>query len=125
MALPVEPDSSLPQERKEILSRLIPEKHKVVERPTEPDLSAEVREHVETMPGEEVSLPQPVTDDTGAVIVDTPAPQQVTVTLPLTDDQIGAGLTAKVTASVRWLAEWCLRLLKIMRGSFIYHQKKA
>ena len=122
MALPTEPTTSSPRERKEILARVFPEKHKIVERPSIPEVS-EI-EQVETVPGEEISLLQPVRDDTGAVIVDTPAPQQVTVTLPLTDDQISAGLTAKLSSSLRWLTEWCLRLLKIMGGGFIYRLKK-
>jgi hypothetical protein len=34
------------------------------------------------------------------------------VTLPLTDDQIVAGLHQNPTSSWRWLAEWCVRRLK-------------
>lgn len=49
-----------------------------------------------------------------------------TVTLPLTDDQIAAGLHQSLTSSWRWLAEWCRRrllqlhvVLKSVRGSLI------
>lgn len=70
--------------------------------------------------GEEVQLPQPVTDDTGQVIVDTAVPQKVVVTLPLDNKGIRAGLKHKITDSVRWLAEWCSRLIKITVGRFTY-----
>lgn len=49
----------------------------------------------------------------------TPVGQVVTaapaVTLPLTNDQIAAGLHQSVTNSWRWLAEWCMRILKKKR----------
>lgn len=119
MALPREPQVSSAKEQKEILSRLFPEKYPIVERPVTPEVPPEV-EQVEAVAGAEISLPQPVTDDTGAVIVDTPAPQQVTVTLPLTEEEMNQALHLKIVYSLRWLAEWCKRLLKIMRGKFIY-----
>lgn len=37
-----------------------------------------------------------------------------TVALPLTDDQIARGLTASITSSYHWLAQWCIRRLKQM-----------
>lgn len=36
----------------------------------------------------------------------------VTIPLPLTDDQITAGIKKSPTLSIRWLAEWCVRKLK-------------
>lgn len=123
MTLPNEPQVPSPKEQKEVISRLFPEKHPVVERPVTPEVPPEV-EKVEAVAGAEISLPQPVTDDTGAVIVDTPTPQQVTVTLPLTEEEIEKGLGYKITFSIRWLAEWCKRLLKIMGGKFSYRFKK-
>jgi len=44
------------------------------------------------------------------------APQQPKVTLPLTDDQIKKGLHHKIWEGIRWLAEWCLRQLKILNS---------
>jgi len=123
MALPKEPEVPSLKEQKEILSRLFQEKHPIVERPVTPEVPPEV-EKAEAVAGAEISLPQPVTDDTGAVIVDTPAPQQVTVTLPLSEEEIEKGLAYKINFSIRWLAEWCRRLLKIMGGKFIYRFKK-
>src|SRR3989344_6247653 len=35
------------------------------------------------------------------------------VKLPLADDQIVTGLHAQIMSSIRWLAEWCVRKLKM------------
>lgn len=101
-----------------------PEKEKtpIVERPTIPEIPPEL-EKVEAVPGAEISLSQPVTDDKGQVIIDTSAPQQVTVTLPLTEEEIRKGLGLKVVDSLFWLAEWSKKLLKIIGGKFVYKLK--
>lgn len=41
------------------------------------------------------------------------APAQTGPSLPLTDDQIGQGLQADLTTSFRWLAEWCLKQIRL------------
>jgi hypothetical protein len=40
------------------------------------------------------------------------------VTLPITDDQVAAGLNASVTSALAWLATWCVRNLKKMNIVF-------
>lgn len=123
MVLPKEPRISSAKRQKEIFSRVFPEKYKVVERPTVLEVPPEI-EKAEAVAGAEISLPQPVRDDSGQVIVDTPTPQQVTVTLPLSEEEIMKGLGYKITNSIRWLAEWCGRLLKIFKGGFRYRSKR-
>jgi hypothetical protein len=39
-----------------------------------------------------------------------------TVVLPLNDTQIAQALHESVTSSIRWLAEWCVRQIKIIHG---------
>ncbi|MBI3577343.1 hypothetical protein HY086_04875 [Candidatus Gottesmanbacteria bacterium] len=59
-----------------------------------------------------VAIPQKVSQ-MGVTAVGQASPlPTVTVTLPLTDDQIAQGLHASITSSWRWLAEWCVRKLK-------------
>lgn len=120
VALPDELQTPAAKEKKGILSRLSPEKHPVVERPTQIEAIPEEIEKAEAVAGAEISLPQPVTDDTGAVVLDDAAPKQVTVTLPLTDKEIEQALHLKVVESFRWLAEWTKRLLKKAGGKFLY-----
>lgn len=121
MALPNGPQTPSLKEQKEILSGAFSERDKypVVERPTMPEIPPEI-EQVEARAGAEITLPQPVTDGQGQVIVSPAAPQQVIVTLPLTEEEMKRALHLKVVDSLRWLAEWMKRLLKIAGGKFLY-----
>lgn len=42
------------------------------------------------------------------------------IVLPLTKPVLASGLKATVTSSLRWLATWCLRLIKKFRGRIVY-----
>lgn len=95
------------------------EKLPVVERPVTPEIPPEI-EHVEAIAGAEITLPQPVTDAGGGVILDNVAPQKVTITLPLTEEEMQRALHLKIIYSLRWLAEWAKRLIKIVGGKFLY-----
>lgn len=94
------------------------------ERPTIPEVPPEI-EHVETIAGAEITLPRPITDIGGQPILDNAAPQQVTITLPLTEEEMRQALHLKIIYSLRWLAEWAKRLLKIAGGKFAYKLKLA
>lgn len=121
MNLPNEPQVPASKEQKEILSRLFPEeeKYQVVERPTTPEIPPEI-EKVEVVAGAEITLPKPITDDSGAVVLDAAAPQQVTITLPITDEEIQNAFSLKIIYSIRWLAEWAKRVLRLASKKFIY-----
>ncbi len=111
----------MPLPTKEII-RAEREKAPVVEKPTTPEVPPEI-EHVEAVTGAEIYLPQPITDDSGQVILDNAAPQQVTIALPLTEEEMVKALRLKIIYSLRWLAEWTKRLIKIVGGRFIYRTK--
>lgn len=98
------------------------EKIPVVERPITPEVPLEVK-GAEAVAGAEISLPQPITDDTGQVVMDNVAPQQATIILPLTEEEMRRALHLKIIYSLRWLAEWTKRLLKIAGGKFAYRLK--
>lgn len=101
------------------------EKPVVPEKETPKESGPEVKDYLTKLEtGEEIQLPQPVTDDSGQPILSSAAPQQVTVTLPLTDDEMKLALHQKIISSIRWLAEWCLRLVKITRGKITYRLEK-
>lgn len=95
------------------------EKLPVVEKPLTPEVPPEI-EHVEVVAGAEITLPQPITDTGGGVILDNAAPQQVTVILPLSEEEMQHALHLKIIYSLRWLAEWAKRLIKIVGGKFLY-----
>ncbi len=96
------------------------EKIPVVERPTKIEFKPEIKRVEPITEGEEMSLSQPVMDDTGAVILDNVSPQQVVIKLPLTEEEMNQALHLKIIYSFRWLAEWTKRVLKILGGKFIY-----
>ncbi len=121
MALP-EPQTASGEEKERLISER--EKIPIVERKAE--IKPEVRDYltkVET--AAEIDLPQPITDDQGQVVADDVSPRKVTIELPLTEAGMVNGLHHKITASFRWLAEWCQRLVKITHGKFVYRGAKT
>ena len=63
--------------------------------------------------GEEIKLPQPVTFDDEVIVSDSGNHvADDALVLPLTEKEVEEGLHKKVYNSARWLAEWCIRVLK-------------
>lgn len=76
-------------------------------------LSSEVKKAGVRMHADTIEMPQ-VAHTMGVKVVD-PVPAAattLTVSLPLTDDQIAQGLHQSMVSSWRWLAEWCERQLR-------------
>lgn len=55
----------------------------------------------------------PVTDDQGQIILTSPSQKPVKIILPLSQEEIVNGLKKGVQEAVRWLAEWCYRLIRM------------
>lgn len=53
-----------------------------------------------------------VTDDSGLPILTPAGDDQVTITLPLTEEQVKEGLHHKIIDAFRWLCEWCVVIIK-------------
>lgn len=53
-----------------------------------------------------------VTDDTGVPVLTPANDDQITITLPLSEEQVEKGLHHKIMDSVKWLAEWCVLIIK-------------
>lgn len=86
---------------------------------TPEEVPSEVQGWVERVKrGEEIHLAQPVMHK-GETLVDSNNPRNVKVMLPLTQEGVKRGLHHKVYDSFRWLAEFCVRLIKIP-GKAIY-----
>jgi hypothetical protein len=75
--------------------------------------------------GHEVTLSEPVMHE-GEVLVAEPNAQgmQDKLVLPLTQNQVQQGLHVKVVSSARWLAEWCVRIIKIFGDQVQYKQSQ-
>lgn len=63
-----------------------------------------------------------VDDYTQQVLLGSASPQNPVVTLPLTQEQVVKGLHHKVMDGMRWLAEWCLRQIKVLHGKVRFKQ---
>ncbi len=89
------------------------------------DLEPEVEGWLEKVEKEDSQLQQPVTDDkTGQVILDDSQQQGgFKVVLPMSQDEVDKGLHHKVLDSVRWLAEWCIRMIKMFGNKVTYRRK--
>ncbi len=86
----------------------------VTEIPVQPEVTPEVEGYVERVEKEH-ALPAGLADDyvkqVGMVAT---APQQPRVKLPLTSTQIQQGLHHKVWEAITWLAQWCVRQMKML-----------
>ena len=79
----------------------------------EPQPDKEVENWMEKLEkGEDINLPQPVTDDFGQTLVQPVVTQKPKIVLPMTEEEINIGLAKKIVNSIRWMAEWCLRIFK-------------
>lgn len=70
---------------------------------------------------EDVNLQAPIQSQ-GQVVV-SPAGQVVDeeqIVLPLTEEGVQKGVQMKVVDSARWLAEWCVRVMKKFHSSVVY-----
>lgn len=82
-------------------------------------LSSEVSQAGVKIHPTSVTLPQPVTQMGVTAVGQSTPPPAISVTIPLTDDQIAWGLHASITSSLRWLSEWCVRKLKQLHGTLV------
>jgi len=91
------------------------------------DLDPEIEGWLEKLEREDSQLQQPVTDQaTGQTGVSDSTTQQQSgfkVVLPMTKDEVERGLKQKVVNSVRWLAEWCIRMIKMFGNKVAYRRK--
>jgi len=126
MALPTtsSPVGSMSKE-KETLNTLFPEeweKYPIVEE-KEKEIEKEVQPYIEKIE-KEIYLAKPVTDDYGQTLVTAPSAQPVQIILPVTQATLLYGLKQKVSESVRWLAEWCLRIIKIFGARAVFPKEE-
>lgn len=110
---------------KEILNSLFndTEKYPVTER-KEPEIDKENASYIQKVE-QEIYLSKPITDDAGQPMVSSQVLPTPTIILPTTKQKYLDGLKQKVVDSVRWLAEWCGRLLKIFGAKATFKDTEA
>ena len=107
------------KEQKEAFGAPFAEGVKIVEK-KEFEPSEELAGWMEKVEGEEITLPQPIRDEYGQILVRAATITKPKIILPLTKKKVKKGLHHKVAESLRWLAEWCLRLLKMFPERVVY-----
>lgn len=91
------------------------------------DLEPEVESWLEKLEKEDSNLPKPVVDDKGQTVLDdtiSKKKDKFKVVLPLTKEEVERGLHHKVVDSIRWLAEWCIKTIKMFHGKVAYKRGK-
>ncbi|HNP89033.1 MAG: hypothetical protein BWY24_00208 [Microgenomates group bacterium ADurb.Bin219] len=126
MALPVtsSPAGSMSKE-KEVLNSLFNEEEErfpVVEE-KEKEIEKEVQPYIEKIE-KEIYLAKPITDDYGQTLVTAPSAQPTQIVLPISEATFLFGLKQKVSESVRWLAEWCRRLIKMFDKQTVFRKEE-
>lgn len=109
---------------KETISESLPigeERYPVIEE-KEMEISPEMEPFVKKIE-KEIYLAKPVTDKYGQPLVTAPSAQPANIILPISQTQFLYGLKQSVNDSIRWLAEWCLRLIKIFGKSISFRKE--
>ena len=111
---------------KEILNKLFDEqaKYPVIDTEPNPNIEKEVDGYIEKVE-KESELAKPITDNFGQVLISAPSPQQPKIVLPVTQSQYLSGMTQKIAESIRWLAVWCQRLIKIFGPRAVFREVGA
>jgi len=111
-------------EKKEISPSRFEEKSLVSEHLIVPEVPKQV-EAKESV-GADLQLTKPVfNNQTGQAMLSAADPQQVQVTLPLTNKQLHQALKQRVNFAARWLGEQVMRLIKIKSRKFVYQLPKS
>ncbi len=91
------------------------------------DLEPEVEGWLEKLEKEDTSLSKPMVDPTDKKkkVLENAEDEKgkFQVILPLTKEEVDKGLHHKVVDSVRWLAEWCVKMIKMFSGKVAYRRK--
>lgn len=115
------PDTS----EKDILNTLFTEeKGEVTLMEAEPKLKPEVESLIHKVE-KEIYLAKPITDDAGQMVMQSPTTVLPIITLPLTQSTYIVGLTQQITESVRWLAEWCRRIIKMLGEKVVFREEET
>lgn len=89
------------------------------------EVPAEVQEYVEKVDKENTELQKNVVHEGQPVVQPAMSVQEPSIMLPLTQPGLAVAIKQKVTMSARWLAEWCVRIIKKFHGRVFYAPEKS
>lgn len=91
--------------------------------PETPEISPELKEHIQAVQKGEIELPGPIeagTHEGQPVTIQSSAPQQPNIILPITKSDLQSGKKQPISTAFRWLTEWVAWLIKKYPGRAIY-----
>ena len=98
-----------------------PERVPIREVQTDFEPSGEVAEFVKPTPNPQtITLPKPVEDEYGDLLVQATQIPKPNITLPVSEEEMEKAFHYKVVDSVRWLAEWCHRNILLYPGRVFF-----
>jgi len=71
---------------------------------------------------EEVTLPEPIKDEYGKILLKAAKPVKPKIILPLDDQTMKKGIKKKATDAVYCLVVWCIRQIKKFPGRVFYRE---
>ncbi len=121
-----EPAQPVGSVRKESLQgSSMQEKIQFQEISTELGKDAELEKWVEEVPdAKTVTLPKPIQDDYGQILVQASQIPKPNIVLPISEPEMEKALHHKVADSFRWLYEWARRLILLQPGRVFYNSDK-
>lgn len=96
----------------------VPEEQITVEAPKNPEQNLETLSWMEKIEKRFARVPNQTADvNDDAVVIQQPQTNQPPVTLPVTQQQMLKGKTAKLDLGIAWLVTWAIRQIKILTRS--------
>jgi len=89
-----------------------------------PEIDSDVAAFVKPIGGQ-VTMPGSVGDDFGQTVMQQAASDDPAIVLPLTEEEVRDGLHHRVIDSLRWLAEWSVKLIKKYPGKVFYQSESS
>jgi hypothetical protein len=113
------------ERQEQVIGSPSPERVPVKEVQAEFEAPAELEQWMEKKPDPQtITLPKPVEDDYGEILVQATQIPKPKITLPIDEEELEKGFHQKIANSIRWLAEWCRRNILLYPGRVFYKDKK-
>ena len=105
---------------------LSPEHLPIQERSLEFEAPPEVQQWVETKPDPIIStIPTPVEDEFGEILLKASNVPKPNIILPIDEEELEKTFHHKVADSIRWLGEWCKRVIKVYPQRAYFKQTQS
>ena len=88
------------------------------------EIGPEVRDYIEEEKKAELELSEKIVHEGKTLLASSEPEELPDLVLPMTEDAVKAGMGQKITSSAKWLAWWCVRIIKKFHGRVVYATSK-